>query len=95
MDAKYDRNAHRSSLAILRSARNSSGVVSNDVGWQKLVIKADRSRVKSGEILYTTGTGFIPAAQSSSFDSADKTEYHSRSRLRANTAGERYKIPIQ
>ena len=55
---------------------------------QKLVIKADRTRVKSGEILYVTGTGFTPdRAVISHLIRPDKTEYNSL-RLRANATGE-------
>jgi hypothetical protein len=55
---------------------------------QKLVIKADHSRVKSGEILYVTGTGFTPgSAVVSHLIRPDKTEYNPL-RLRANASGE-------
>jgi hypothetical protein len=55
---------------------------------QKLLIKADRSRVKSGEIFYVTGTGFTPdRAVVSHMIRPDKTEY-GLLRLRANAAGE-------
>jgi len=55
---------------------------------QKLVIKADRSRVKVGEILNVTGTGFTPdRAVISHLIRPDKTEYNTL-RLRANAAGE-------
>jgi hypothetical protein len=55
---------------------------------QKLVIKVDRSRVKSGEILYVTGTGFAPdRAVISHLIRPDKTEYNPL-RLRTNAAGE-------
>lgn len=55
---------------------------------QKLVIKSDRSRLKSGEILYVTGSGFTPdRAVISHMMRPDKTEYDPL-RLRANAAGE-------
>ena len=55
---------------------------------QKLVIKADRSRLKVGEILYVTGTGFTPAgAAISHMTRPDKSEYNPL-RLRANAKGE-------
>jgi len=55
---------------------------------QKLVIKTDRARLKSGEILYLTGTGFTPdRAVISHMTRPDKTEYDPL-RLRANAAGE-------
>jgi len=55
---------------------------------QKLVIKADRSRLKSGEILYVTGPGFTPnGAVISHLIRPDKTEYNPL-RLRASATGE-------
>jgi hypothetical protein len=55
---------------------------------QKLLIKADHSRLKSGEILYVTGTGFTPGgAVVSHLIRPDKTEYNPL-RLRANAGGE-------
>src|SRR5215475_13912458 len=54
----------------------------------KLEIKADHSRVKSGEILYVTGTGFVPdRTVVSHLRRPDKTEYNPL-RLRANARGE-------
>ena len=55
---------------------------------QKLAIKADRTHLKSGEILYVTGTGFTPGgAVVSHLTRPDKTEYNPL-RLRANANGE-------
>jgi hypothetical protein len=55
---------------------------------QKLLIKTDRSRLKVGEILYVTGTGFTPAgAAISHMIRPDKSEYNPL-RLRANSSGE-------
>ncbi len=86
-DSRY-RNSHRTGLAILGAATILLAVCSLAWAQQKLVIKADRSRVKSGEILYVTGTGFIPdRAVISHLIRPDKTEYNSL-RLRANAAGE-------
>jgi hypothetical protein len=83
-----DRNRHRTSLAILRSAAILLALCPLTWSQQKLVIKADRSRVKSGEILYVTGTGFTPDhAVISHLIRQDKTEYNPL-RLRANAAGE-------
>ena len=55
---------------------------------QKLVIKTDRTRLKSGEILYVTGTGCTPgSAVVSHLTRPDKSEYNPL-RLRANANGE-------
>ena len=52
------------------------------------MIKADHSRLKSGEILYVNGTGFTPgSAVVSHLIRPDKTEYNPI-RLRANASGE-------
>src|SRR4051812_44893407 len=80
-------NTGRSGFAILRMAAILLAL-SPLVAQQKLVIKADRSRVKSGEILYVTGTGFTPdRAVIAHMIRPDKTEYNPL-RLRANAAGE-------
>ena len=55
---------------------------------QKPVIKADRTRLKSGEILYVTGTAFTPGrAAITHMTRPDKSEYNPL-RLRANANGE-------
>ena len=52
------------------------------------MIKADHSRLKSGEILYVNGTGFTPGSTVvSHLIRPDKTEYNPI-RLRANASGE-------
>ena len=54
----------------------------------KLVIKADHTRLKTGEILYVNGTGFTPSgAVVSHLIRPDKSEYNPL-RLRANAKGE-------
>jgi len=81
-------NARRTGLAILRTTAILLMLGSLTWAQQKLVIKADRSRVKSGEIIYVTGTGFRPgSAVSSHLIRPDKTEYNPL-RLRADAAGE-------
>jgi hypothetical protein len=75
-------------LVTTMSARTAPRVASVTWAQQKLVIKADHSRVKSGEILYVTGTGFIPdRAVIAHMIRPDKTEYNTL-RLRANASGE-------
>jgi len=82
------RDAHRTGLAILRTAAIVLAMCPLTWAQQKLVIKADHSRVTSGEILYVTGTGFIPdRAVIAHLILPDKTEYNTL-RLRANAAGE-------
>jgi hypothetical protein len=82
------RGTHRTALAILRTATILLALCPLTWAQQKLVIKADRSRVKSGEILYVTGTGFTPGrAVIAHLIRPDKTEYNPL-RLRANAAGE-------
>jgi hypothetical protein len=82
------RNEGRTGVAIWRSAVIVLALCSLTWAQQKLVIKADRSRVKSGEILYVTGTGFTPdRAVTAHLIRPDKTEYNPL-RLRANAAGE-------
>src|SRR4051794_30816175 len=81
------RRTGRSGLAILQMAAILLAL-SPLMAQQKLVIKTDRSRVKSGEILYVTGTGFTPdRAVIAHMIRPDKTEYNPL-RLRANAAGE-------
>jgi len=81
------RRTGRSGFAILRMAAIVLAL-SPLLAQQKLVIKTDRSRVKSGEILYVTGTGFTPdRAVIAHMIRPDKTEYNPL-RLRANAAGE-------
>jgi hypothetical protein len=82
------RDAYRTGLALLRTATVLLVLCPLTWAQQKMVIKADRSRVKSGEILYVTGTGFTPnRAVISHLSRPDKTEYNPL-RLRANAAGE-------
>jgi len=58
------------------------------VAQQKPTIKSTVSKLKSGEILYVTGTGFTPdRAVISHMVRPDKSEYNPL-RLRANTSGE-------
>jgi len=77
-----------SRLAIVQTAVILLALCSLLSAQQKLVIKADRSRLKSSEILYVTGTGFTPGgAVVAHLIRPDKTEYNPL-RLRANAAGE-------
>ena len=62
------------------------GVLSQ--GQRAPSIKAASSRLKSGEILYVTGTGFTPdRAAVAHLKRPDQTEYNPL-RLRANSGGE-------
>src|SRR4051812_27343576 len=82
------RNGNRTVFAILRTAAIVLVLCPPTWAQQKLVIKSDRSRVKSGEILYVTGTGFTPdRAVIAHLIRPDKSEYNPL-RLRANAAGE-------
>ena|SRR5678816_3969344 len=75
-------------FAILRTATIILALCSLAWAQQKLVIKADRSRLKVSEILYVTGTGFTPnGAVISHLIRPDKTEYNPL-RLRASATGE-------
>jgi hypothetical protein len=81
-------DAHRTGLTLLRTATLLLALCPLTWAQQKMVIKADRSRVKSGDILYVTGAGFTPnRAVVSHLSRPDKTEYNPL-RLRANAAGE-------
>jgi len=74
--------------AVLRTATIFLTLSSLAWAQQKLVIKADRSRLKTAEILYVTGSGFTPnSAVVSHLIRPDKTEYNPL-RLRANVTGE-------
>ena len=74
--------------AVVRTATILLALCSLAWAQQKLVIKADRSRLKASEILFVTGTGFTPnGAVISHLIRPDKTEYNPL-RLRASATGE-------
>jgi hypothetical protein len=82
------RSTYRKGLAILQTAAIFLVLCQLTSAQQKLVIKVDRSRVKVGEILYVTGTGFTPdRAVIAHLIRPDKSAYNPL-RLRSNAAGE-------